>query len=350
VSLRDPAAAGARRAASAERLDALRRVLDGIDADGAFLRTRRSFSWLTAGGDDHVVLASEAGVTGLLVTADRALVITPSIEAARIREEEIADIDLEVEEVPWWEPAASEEVARRIGGERLATDDDLEDPMIDLRSRLAPIDQERLAVLGSAATAALTDALAAAIPGMTEAELAVELLARLPDMHAPVVLVAADDRIERYRHPIPTATPIRRRVMLVLVGERWGLHVAVTRFREFAPPSADLQRRWEAVGRVEQAMHEATEPGATLGDVVAAARSAYEAAGVPDEWRDHHQGGSIGFQGRERVAVPDDPHPIEPGMAFAWNPSIAGVKLEDTFILGDDGSRRIVTDAGADED
>ena len=33
----------------------------------------------------------------------------------------------------------------------------------------------------------------------------------------------------RYRHPLPTGTPVRDRLMLVLVAERWGLHVAATR-------------------------------------------------------------------------------------------------------------------------
>ena len=30
-------------------------------------------------------------------------------------------------------------------------------------------------------------------------------------------------------------------------------------------------------------------------------------------------------------------------MAFAWNPSIAGVKVEDTFVLEAEGSRRWIT-------
>jgi hypothetical protein len=33
-------------------------------------------------------------------------------------------------------------------------------------------------------------------------------------------------------------------------------------------------------------------------------------------------------------------------MAFAWNPSLPGVKAEDTFILEEDGGRRYVTSAG----
>jgi hypothetical protein len=32
-------------------------------------------------------------------------------------------------------------------------------------------------------------------------------------------------------------------------------------------------------------------------------------------------------------------------MAFAWNPSIAGAKAEDTFYLDDHGERRLVTGA-----
>ena len=84
-------------------------------------------------------------------------------------------------------------------------------------------------------------------------------------------------------------------------------------------------------------MHAASRPGASLGEVLAVARQAYADEGYPNEWRDHHQGGIIAYEGRERVAVPDDPTTIEEGMALAWNPSIAGVKVEDTIVVGADG-------------
>jgi Xaa-Pro aminopeptidase len=180
-------------------------------------------------------------------------------------------------------------------------------------------------------------------PGQTEHDLAARLVGRLAGVRSPVVLVAADDRIARYRHPLPVGAPIGRRVMLVLVAERWGLHAAVTRFRDLEPPSADLQARIHAVADVERAFHEATVAGATLGDVFAAGQAAYAEAGFPDEWRDHHQGGTIAYQGRESIATPGNPTRLEPGMAFAWNPSIAGAKAEDTFILESDGTRRVVT-------
>jgi antitoxin VapB len=123
--------------------------------------------------------------------------------------------------------------------------------------------------------------------------------------------------------------------MLVLVGERWGLHVAATSIRDLEPPSADLVKRARAVDRVLAAMVDATRDGQTFASVFSAAQKAYRAAGFPDEWRLHHQGGSIGYGARERIAVPGDPTPIRTGMAFAWNPSITGAKVESTFILGE---------------
>jgi Xaa-Pro aminopeptidase len=332
-----------RRRESVARLDGLRERMAGRQIEAAYLNSRRTFAWLTVGGLNHVATATETGVAGLLVTRDAATVIAPTIEAERLREEEVLGLDLEVVAVDWWRPAGAAREAARLCGREPATDSSLEADLVELRSRLSPLDQHRMVQIGERATSAVCDALDRVVAGMTEADLAREVLCNLGGIRAPVVLVAADDRIARYRHPLPTDTPIRRRAMLVLVAERWGLHAAVTRFCELDPPGPDLERRFEAVAEVEAAMYEATRPGAKLGDVFEAARGAYARTGYADEWKLHHQGGTIGYQGRERIATPDDPTMIEAGMAFAWNPSITGVKTEDTFILGADGQRRIVT-------
>ncbi len=338
-----PSTPEARAGEVRRRVDALRAVLDRRGARAALLAYRRNFAWLTAGGESHIVLATETGVASLLVTRDSAVAITQNIEASRIAEEELDGLGIETMAVPWWETDAIEAEAARRTGTAPLTDEDLEDDLVPVRTVLPPFDRARLAELGRIASTAVEEAVQRAEPGVTENDLAAELVGRLSGVRAPVVLVAADDRIGRYRHPLPGRTQARRRVMLVLVGERWGLHVALTRIREFGPPSTDLQARMEAVRQVQAAVHEATRAGATLGDVVAAAQAAYAGVGFDGEWRDHHQGGTIAYQGRETIATPGDPTVIEPGMAFAWNPSIAGAKVEDTFILEDDGSRRLIT-------
>jgi len=319
-------------------------MLDERGDAAALLTTRRNFAWLTVGGMGHVVQSTDISIAGVLVTRDHAVVITQNIETARLADEELAGLGLEIVAVPWWEPGAiqAEAVRRLPSGRGLADDADLEPQLSLIRSVLSARERDRMAELGGGARDAMQATVAAVQPGMTEDEVVADLLARLPGVRAPVVLAAADARIAQYRHPLPGATPIRSRLMLVLVAERWGLHVALTRFRELEAPGPDLARRIEAVGGVQSAMHAATRPGATFGDVVAVARSAYVDAGFADEWRDHHQGGSIGYQARERVAMPGDTTVIEAGMALAWNPSIAGTKAEDTIVMVD-GVARTVT-------
>ena len=326
------------------RLASLRSLLDRRGDAAALLTTRRNFAWLTAGGIGHVLQSMETSIAAILVTRDDIVVITQNIEAARLSEEELEGLDVEVVSVPWWESGAIEaEAFRRLPASvRVANDAELEVDLTRIRSVLSPTDRDRLGHLGRIARDAMDATIATIRPGMSEDDAVAQLSAGLPGVRTPVVLAAADERIASYRHPLPGETRIRTRMMLVIVVERWGLHVALTRIRELEAPTGDLARRIDAVRAVQAAMHAATRPGATFGDVFAVAQVAYADAGFPDEWRDHHQGGSIGYQPRERVAVPDDPTPIESGMAFAWNPSIAGAKAEDTIVI-DERATRMVT-------
>ncbi len=342
--MHDPMSPAVRRGQVDDRLASIRAECRSRGAAAALLTTRANVAWATVGGQHHVVTASATGVAGLLVGPERAWLVAPSIEAERLVAEEIPGLGIDMATYPWWHvDGLARTTDRLLDGGLLLDDTDLEPELRAARSILTAADQGRLASLGSVAQLAVADTLAGIVPDQTEDDLAAALLGRLVGVRSPVVLVAADERIERYRHPLPGATPIRGRVMLVLVAEAWGLHVALTRFRELAAPPGRIVDRIRAVAEIQAAMSAATVPGATLGDVFEAARAGYAAAGWPDEWRDHHQGGTIAYQGREIVATPGDPTVIEPGMAFAWNPSIAGAKAEDTFVIAPDGSRRFVT-------
>lgn len=330
-----------RQALVAERIDAIRRLLAERGAPAALLRTRRNFAWATLGGENHVVLADEDGVAALLVTPADAVVLTAINEASRIQDEELGDLPISVEALPWHDEGATGRAARRIAGAEPLTDAALEADIVRLRCILSEPEAERMAELAGRAGAAIGAATEGVEPGISEHEAAAIVAGRLAaeGIRTPVLLAAADERIDRYRHPIPSPRHVRHRVMLVVVAERWGLHAAMTRFAELDEPDAELARRKSAVDGIHDVMVAATRPGQTLGGVLAAAQVAYAEAGHPEEWKLHHQGGIIGYQGRERIAVPDDPTVIREGMAFAWNPSITGAKAEATMLVTPDGPR-----------
>lgn len=313
-------------------------------AKRALLQSRHNFAWLTIGGDGHVVLSTELAVAPIAIDARTARVLAPVNEADRLADEALAGLPFDIDQQPW--EAASSTTPDADDG--TLGDDDLEPELSVQRASLAELEQERMRWLGKRLTQVL-DAVAASLEaGMTENEASVEIMRGLggDEIRAPVLLVGADDRIARYRHPLPTGLSIRKRAMLVAVAERWGLHVALTRMRELEPATPDLERRRAATSDVLEAMLTATAPGRTLGSILEAAQGAYADAGVPDEWRLHHQGGLLGYRPRERLATPGDPTVLTAGMAVAWNPSITGTKVEASYLITDSsGQLRALTAA-----
>ena len=91
---------------------------------------------------------------------------------------------------------------------------------------------------------------------------------------------------------------------------------------------------------MEAALIGATRPGRSWADALAAGQAAYRDAGFDGEWREHVQGGPVGYLSREFDVVPGSPDGarlITIGSAFAWNPTVRGAKSEDTFVISGDG-------------
>ena len=126
--------------------------------------------------------------------------------------------------------------------------------------------------------------------------------------------------------------------MLVVSAERGGLYANVTRIIDFEEPDRELKRRQEACETILGLLREeTTQPGRTLAEAFADCGRFYDEAGFPDEWRLHHQGGLTGYASREIIATPQAHQQIQVSQAFAWNPSITGVKAEETFVLTESG-------------
>jgi Xaa-Pro aminopeptidase len=162
-----------------------------------------------------------------------------------------------------------------------------------------------------------------------------------------VVLLGGDERRASFRHPTVSSAPLERDAMLVFVAVRNGLNVACTRTASVGAPDPQLAERHAIACEAEARAIEATRPGATYGEALQAQIDVYEARGYPGEWRNHTQGGPIGYGTREFGPAPLS-HPdrytgaaVELGHAVAWNPTVQGAKSEDTFLVGEDGNELI---------
>jgi Xaa-Pro dipeptidase len=328
------------------KLARVRDLLSERRLRGALLASHAGFAWLTGGGRNEVSITTERGAAGILVTPDSALLIADNIERARLQEEELAGLLLPAVEYPWWSGSLQEEVLAQVTAGELIADIPIPGASalgpqdhLRLRNPLLPPEVERYRTLGEQVGVVLTQAAFRCRPGLSEHQLAGMLGGGLMDfgITPAVTLVAVDDRVRTRRHPLPTGRRLERYAMLVIGARRHGLNLSATRLVHFGPVPEELRLRHLACTRVDAAFLTATRPGAALRSVFAAGQGAYVAAGFPEEWRHHHQGGPTGYAGRDLRVTPTSEGEVQEGQAFAWNPSIAGVKSEDTVLVTRDG-------------
>lgn len=346
--------------------------------DGILISRVDNFAMATGGKRNWVWTAGDAGANSLFVTkGGDAYYVGNTIEQGRATDEELEGLECGVRSFLWFDDSAANVVKKEFKGKLVSDDGSLGEnvngKLAMLRSLLTPAELEKYRVLGKLAAESMLATLDSIEPGMSEADIAARLVAEgfKRRCQVPVFLVAADERITKYRHPIPTQGPlldgplkeraVRGYVMVVGCFLCEGLVVSMTRFKRVGEIPLFVPDAYNRICAVDAAMQEATEPGKTLGDMFAACQRAYKEYGFPEnEWHNHHQGGATGYAGRTCKGSPGETFPIlddawrkrvydvsgigtEFGMAFAWNPSAVGVKSEDTFILLPNGKKEIVS-------
>ncbi|OGN96921.1 MAG: peptidase M24 [Chloroflexi bacterium RBG_13_50_21] len=309
---------------------------------GLYLQSAGSFAWATCGAASYINTASTNGLSSLLITQDHQYLLTTNVEAPRLEKEgRLMDQGWEFLVTPWHASQTDLEGLRR--GLTLASDGpipgaaDLSADLARVRANLTPEEGKRFQDLGRYCARAMQAAIQAVKPGQTEYEIGARLSAETEGqgVQAIVNLIATDERIFSFRHPLPTAKRLEKYAMLILCGRKDGLVCSVTRLVHFGPLSNELKRKAAACSRIDAEFIAYTRPGQTLGDIFEKAAVTYAATGFPDEWRKHHQGGASGYEPREYLAVPGSPDRVTAGQAYAWNPSITGCKSEDTILVGE---------------
>lgn len=336
-------------------------VLARHDGRPLVLTSVATVAWATGGlsipidrvaGTDPVWVVVRDGSTTLVVN---------SVEVNRLtREYDLHALGFDLVAAPWHETRGHVDAVEALVGSPWSSclsdaggEHDVAGELTGARLSLCDAEVSVMAALGDAATRAVEGAARAWRPHeSTDYEVAASVQADLEHVGADAVclIVGGDDRVRSFRHPVGVGRVVDDLLMVVVVARYQGLHVALTRLAATRPDErldADLTR----CGEVAALIGATLSAGGTWGGAYAALGDGYRRIGSPDAWREHYQGGPIGYAQREFELAPtsaDSPWwtvPVEANTAVAFNPSLAGgAKIEDTYLVGD-GSPRRLTDS-----
>jgi Xaa-Pro aminopeptidase len=337
------------------KLALVRGLIDRHSLPAVALTGADAVAWLGDGLTDTIEPGNPVSPVWLVVTPSTAAAVTNDVELPRLEAESgLPELGIEVHAAPWYDAGAQIRLAEEIAGAPRegigGLGVDITDDLIELRLALSAAEQERLSALGADAASALEDALRVWIPGELDFDVQARVAERLERGGAfgACLIVGGDDRVERFRHPIAAGRPMSRLVMAVVVAERYGLHVAATRFACAGGLPDGVRRARESALSIEEVTLRACVLGAPYGDVLRALEQAYADTGNAGAWAEHYQGGPVGYRQREFEIAPTQTRSrwfvtrIEQGHAVAWNPSVeGGGKAEDTYLVGEHGLRRL---------
>lgn len=326
------------------RLELIRR-LSAAEGAPLVVTQQKNISWLL-GGRSHVNIASEPGCCMVVVAGGRCTLVANNIESARLQEEEIEPDALDGLESAcvwnWFEPADKERIVRELtaGLGPPKTDVELEARFQELRSAA---DEERWddwRQLGLLTSEAIEQAALELARGDSETKIAGRLAYQCYERGLePIVnLVAVDERASARRHPLPTGKTLDTYAMLVVCARSGGKIASATRLVHFGAVPEPLARKFRAVIEIDARLNDATTEAKPLGKLFDELTGFYRDAGFPDEYKRHHQGGLTGYATREKLAAPGEAATVKPGQLYAWNPSIEGVKSEDTMMVRAEGN------------
>jgi Xaa-Pro aminopeptidase len=342
---------GPRAEAARLRADALRAVFGGRPL---VLTTPGSVNWRSGGLSDPVDRTAGSDPVWTIDCDGRAALITSEVEAPRLEADfRVRELGWDVVSVPWYETGAYLKAAcayANVGPDDLLSDGDafgadVGERLILARLELSEPERDELRGLGSLVGEALGAGMDAWRPGVSrDYDSAAAISATLESRGATAVclIVGGDDRLRTLRHPLAVGAVVHDAIMAVVVARRAGLHAAATRIcvRRADDQIVQLMAQLDAVNA---ALLDASRPGGTWGDALVALAAGYDRIGRPGAWREHYQGGPIGYEQREFELAPT--HEASPfwavpraaHTAVAWNPSLrGGAKFEETYLVGED--------------
>jgi antitoxin VapB len=334
--------------------------------DALVLARQDNFAWITAGGDSRVVTTSELGFAYLVLTPNRRWLVSHWMDGQRFVEEQVQGQGYELITL-YWHQGSPEDVVldltrgMAVGADfRLAGARHYGSELVDLHYPLTDLDLARCRWIGASTNQILTQVADDLDPGVSEREVAARLLYEyaLQGMTVDVLIVGFDDRIRRFRHPLPGENLLQRYALLHPAARRWGLHANVTRLVHFGEPPSETRRAMDGVTTIGAHVAAMLTPGVRYADILAEQKRLHVDLGYPDEWNYHFQGGITGYTLADPARCLDPEARAVYRQAYDYFITLTGAKFEELMLLTEDGvtfaslgsgwpTRRVDTPKGA---
>lgn len=240
------------------------------------------------------------------------------------------------------------------GLQRLAPETDfvsLSDGLGGLRSVKSDAEMAAIQTVGGIADRVAAALQAGEIPlvGRTEKQIAQDISARLiaggNETVEFCIVASGPNSASPHHHPTDRVVQPNEMVLCDFGGKHAGYCSDITRCVWTGPIPDDVAATWDILKRAQQAAVDAARPGASLGDVDAAARDVIADAGFGSYFI-HRTGHGIGTEVHEQPYVKSgNAELVRAGHAFSIEPGIYidgkwGMRLEDIVVILDDGALR----------
>lgn len=312
---------------------------------GMVIGRQDNFAWITGGGENKVILSSELGFSYLLITREKKMCISLVADYSRVMDEVLTQLGYEGIELMWYKKSKEEKISELIFGKRVISDfpiagaDFKLKDIYDLHYPLTEQEIKKYSILGKKTEEIITKISLDMEPGMSEYEIEAKLFFEYTknNISPSVLLVASDERIIKYRHPIPSKKRVEKYVMISPAVRKWGLHANVCRLIYFGEPPSELLNKYRAASIIAAHVLSMCKEGALFKHILKEEIRLYKVLGYEHEWKNHFQGGITGYMVSDPTLCFDDTARVRINQAFEWFITISGVKVSELSVCTNKG-------------
>lgn len=320
--------------------DRILKYLDSKGYDGAVIGRRDNFAWFTSGGENKVLNFNEIGFSYLVILKDKIQLVSQIMDGQRVIDEELNGLDIEYIPLKWYENSKEDTVLKLTSGKNILSDIPLgrckysPDEFYFLHYPLTSLEIERLRWLGSKTERIIRNVSDSIISGMSEMEIAGMLLGEYgrSGIECEVLMIGSDERIAKYRHPLPTDKKVEKFIMVHPGVKKWGLHANVTRMVSLGKVNPEIQKRYNAACRITGEVILNCTQGTKFSSILARQKQLFEYFGYKDEWEKHYHGGITGYILADPTVGMRQDLSVSINQAYDWFITITGVKVEELSI------------------